>query len=172
MLAISSRSKGLQRPIKHLRVTATSVSRCTWCSHHEILNGMSTLSALSILLVTHADCAMQNPEDCAIKEELANAEDLMQQSLRRCDPPKLHLDPQSGSHNIMANYVGPLKLINIPGTCSPAASTSYKHYLYITANDWLMYLVCVLSPIDLHLLNHVASTSMPVTYQLHTTVTP
>lgn len=46
-----------------------------------------------------------NPEDCAIKEELADAEDLM----LRSDPPKLCLDPQPGSRNTMANYVGPLK---------------------------------------------------------------
>ncbi|DBA68816.1 hypothetical protein WJX79_004849 [Trebouxia sp. C0005] len=56
-----------------------------------------------------------NPEDCAIKEELANAEELMQQSLGHLDPAKLFLAPQSGLRNTMANYVGPLKVINIPG---------------------------------------------------------
>ena len=101
MLAIFSRYKGLQRPIMHLTFVATSVSWCAWCSHHENLHGMSALFASSILLARHAESTMQNPEDCAIKEELANAED-------------------SGSHNTMANYVGPLKVINIPGTSSPA----------------------------------------------------
>ncbi|DBB08675.1 TPA: hypothetical protein ACH3X3_008211 [Trebouxia sp. C0006] len=57
---------------------------------------------------------MQNPEDCAIKEELADVEDLMQQSLGRFDPAKIYCDPQFGSHK-MANYVGPLKVISIPG---------------------------------------------------------
>ncbi len=63
---------------------------------------------------------MQNPEDCAIKEELADVEDLMQQSLGHFDPAKIYCDPQFGSHKTMANYVGPLKVISIPGTFSPA----------------------------------------------------
>ena len=37
----------------------------------------------------YADCTMQNPEDCAIQEELANVEDLVQQSLGHFDPAKL-----------------------------------------------------------------------------------
>ncbi len=81
---------------------------------------MSTLSASSILLATHADCALQNPEDPAVQEELADVEDLMQQSLGQFDPAKLYLDPHFGSHKTMANYVGPLKVISIPGTFSPA----------------------------------------------------
>ncbi|DBA96184.1 TPA: hypothetical protein ACH3X1_015662 [Trebouxia sp. C0004] len=73
---------------------------------------MLTLSASSILTI-HADCTTQNPEDCSIKEELAK--ELMQQSLGHFDPAKLYLDPQFGSQNTIANYVGPLKVINIPG---------------------------------------------------------
>ena len=67
---------------------------------------------------------MQNPEDCAIKEELANAEDLT----LRFDPPKLCLD----SHNTMVNYVGPLKVINIPGTSSPAHTSTSDITLQMT----------------------------------------
>ena len=65
----------------------------------------------------------------------------------------------------MANYVGPLKVISIPGTFSPAKCLKQ---LQEPANDWLMYLVCVLSPNDLHLLNQVASTYTCVTYLSHT----
>jgi hypothetical protein len=81
---------------------------------------MSTLSASSILLATHADCTLQNPEDQAVQEELANVEELMQQSMGHFDCAKLYLDPQFGSHKTMANYVGPLKVISIPGTFSPS----------------------------------------------------
>ena len=63
---------------------------------------------------------MQNPEDCAIQEELTNVENLVQQSLGHFDPAKLYLDPQFGSLKTMANYVGPLEVISIPGTFSPA----------------------------------------------------
>lgn len=44
----------------------------------------------------------------------------MQQSLRRFDPPNLYFDPQSGLHITIANYVGPLKVTNIPGKLLPA----------------------------------------------------
>lgn len=89
---------------------------------------MSALFALSILLARHAESTMQNPEDCAIKEELADAEDLM----LRSDPPKLCLDPQPGSRNTMANYVGPLKVINIPSTSSPAHTSTSDMTLQMT----------------------------------------
>lgn len=81
---------------------------------------------------------MQNPEDCAIKEELANAEELMQQSLGHLDPAKLFLAPQSGLRNTMANYVGPLKVINIPGRFAHV-STSYRN---LQMTGWYILYVC------------------------------
>ena len=62
-----------------------------------------------------AGCTMQDPANSAVKEELVNAQVLLQQSQGHFDPAKLLLDPQHGSHSPIANYVGPLKVINIPG---------------------------------------------------------
>ena len=157
MLAIFSRYEGLQRPITHLTFIATSVSCCAWCSHHENLHGMSALFASSILLARHAESTMQNPEDCAIKEELANAEDLT----LRFDPPKLC--------RYMVNYVGPLKVINIPGTSSPAHTSTSDMTLQMTGSC-ILY-VCW-APMTVTCWIMLQARTCLCDIQLHTFMTP
>ena len=113
----------------------------------------------------YADCTMQNPEDCAIQEELANVEDLVQQ------PWVILTLPNS----ILTHSLAPTKLWQtMLGHWRSSAFLVRFHLqsclkqLQESANDWLLYLVCVLSPNDLHLLNQVASTYTCVPYLLHT----
>lgn len=74
------------------------------------------LFAAALVPEKHVGSTMQAPDDRVVKAELANAEVLLQQSHGYFDPAKLLFDSQTGSHTAIANYVGPLKAIGIPGT--------------------------------------------------------
>ena len=51
-----------------------------------------------------------------ISAALADAEDLLQQSLGHFDPDKLFLNSKTKSPNVMANYVGPVHVTHISST--------------------------------------------------------
>lgn len=71
--------------------------------YHDKTHGIACTSPN--LLATHADCTMQEPEDSAVKEALAHAEDLLQQSQEGVEPPRL--EPDTDVQTAMADYVGP-----------------------------------------------------------------
>ena len=79
------------------------------------------------LSIEHCSCDVQSPNDATIKQDLANAHELLQQSKGHFNPENLFLLHQSSKvQSRLANFVGPLKTSLLPGLkpCTQALTCS------------------------------------------------
>ena len=59
---------------------------------------------------------MQTPKDRTITKSLADAEELLQQSQGHFNPDQLFFARAGNKPSRLADYIGPIRLANIPGT--------------------------------------------------------